>query len=791
MSSNGGTSAIMASLDPLLSSNGANTQGQPLISTSNSSQHFNGLPDVLSTELQSLNLHADVSGNRLSFLLIDAKDRLTVGSEDDFALMLGCQSGADEQGGAVRAKVVSMVGNTGEGKSYALNKALFLQGPDQEEVFSTSPSAENSCTRGVWAAFEPKNRIVVLDTEGMLGGAANSSLSPQSTAPDNDEMEVNENLRMRQLLKVLAVSDVVVYKTRAERLHSDLFYFLGDASKAYNEHFSAELQRVADKRSGETGERKGQGGSCMMGPTVVIFHETQFTDVLAPRDAHGRTPEIVLRDRLASLNQDVSAFSKICYIGVKRGAIVSNGDDDPGGSVEEKMFGRLGRLIEREVEDTQVRSPRSLALIFKTLQSLGEKFSGEITRRTSHLSFPDEYFTCQSKCLACQTRCSKAINHDGDHTANVGATCIYQKSLDNKHLYCLRCYQNGRRIVVVPKASSSEESGWFGLATYAWSGYVLECKVCGVIYRSRQHWYGNEDAESLQVVQSEVSHIWPGVRTLQGTHNAARRVLDGVQVLSNTVSSLSGSTGSTAVVGQTTKTLSGWMADQIAPDYWRPNNEITNCNLCGINFFGPKPENVGCKIHHCRACGEGFCSDCSNYKRPVPERGWEEPVRVCRGCMNGGGGGGGLNTSLDSTSTLQSSTGPASGSAAEAVQARLYGEKVVGTIGSLASAMLEYPIGALKDSARPAYWVPDEDIEHCCVCQANFKPPKEQNWSISQLSGGVMAFKEPQAPPKVHHCRSCGKGVCNVCSKTRRPVPTRGWDTPVRICDDCANIPCH
>ena len=59
-------------------------------------------------------------------------------------------------------------------------------GPDQEEVFSTSPSAENSCTRGVWAAFEPKNLIVVLDTEGMLGGAANSSLSPQSTGLSNN-----------------------------------------------------------------------------------------------------------------------------------------------------------------------------------------------------------------------------------------------------------------------------------------------------------------------------------------------------------------------------------------------------------------------------------------------------------------------------------------------------------------------------------------------------------------------------------------------------------------------------
>ena len=55
---------------------------------------------------------------------------------------------------------------------------------------------------------------------------------------------LNENHRTRQLLKVLAISDVVIYKSRAERLHTDLFYFMGDASKAYNEHFSSELQKV-------------------------------------------------------------------------------------------------------------------------------------------------------------------------------------------------------------------------------------------------------------------------------------------------------------------------------------------------------------------------------------------------------------------------------------------------------------------------------------------------------------------------------------------------------------------
>ena len=88
--------------------------------------------------------------------------------------------------------------------------------------------------------------------------------------------------------------------------------------------------------------------------------------------------------------------------------------------------------------------------------------------------------------------------------------------------------ENGRRSIVVPKASSSKESSIVGLAKYAWSGYVLECQKCGVIYRyglnnndtemtcphfrSRQQWYGNTDPEFQGVVQTEIAHVWPGVR---------------------------------------------------------------------------------------------------------------------------------------------------------------------------------------------------------------------------------------------------------------------------------------
>lgn len=39
---------------------------------------------------------------------------------------------------------------------------------------------------------------------------------------------------------------------------------------------------------------------------------------------------------------------------------------------------------------------------------------------------------------------------------------------------------------------------------------------------------------------------------------------------------------------------------------------------------------------------------------------------------------------------------------------------------------------------------------------------------------------------KRHHCRSCGQAVCNPCSIHRQPVPERGWNTDVRVCDPCS-----
>lgn len=155
--------------------------------------------------------------DRQSFLLIDENELLRVTTSEEFTAKIGCSADA-------LIKVVSIFGNTGEGKSHTLNYTFF----DGREMFKTS-ATQTSGTIGIWCAYDPKCKVITIDTEGLLG------------------ISENNNRRTRLLLKVLAISDVIIYRTRAERLHEDLFTFLGDASRAYVQHFSRELKAATQR----------------------------------------------------------------------------------------------------------------------------------------------------------------------------------------------------------------------------------------------------------------------------------------------------------------------------------------------------------------------------------------------------------------------------------------------------------------------------------------------------------------------------------------------------------------
>ncbi|XP_038073973.1 zinc finger FYVE domain-containing protein 1-like [Patiria miniata] len=624
------------------------------------------------------------------FLLVDDNENLQVETAARFAEHLGCPADTP-------VKVVSIFGNTGDGKSHSLNHTFF----GGQDVFRTSP-AQDSCTIGIWAAYDDATSVIVTDTEGLQG------------------ISTNENQRTRLLLKVLAISDVVVYRTRADRLHRDLFQFLGDASKAYSRHFNREL-----KAASERGHLSGSLTS--LGPAVIVFQETTHTvplgsDQPAQGDSLGVSADAILRERFKEYGHSIEAFSCVQYIGTQTIAPPTD-------------FRGLRKAILAHVRNGSVRSPRLSTVVYNALKVLNDKFSGEIDA-TVPSTFPDEYFTCSDRCLSCDARCGRTMNHTKDNLSHDSESrCRYQHQYDNQVFTCKSCYERGEEVLVVPKTSSSGDTSWLGLVKYAWSGYVLECPYCGIIYRSRQHWYGNLDPEQT-AVRTEIRHVWPGGCTvLQGTHNAARRVLDGLSSVMESVGSVS---------ARPTQMVTQWMTDQIAPAYWRPNAQITVCRDC------ERPFDEGEKIHHCRACGEGFCDDCSSHQMAVPERGWgDKLVRVCEHCYNA--------KCQDPSSEKITPEGVAE----EPVTVRKVGEVVQSTFSVLGNAM-QYPLGFMVDAARPAYWIPDSEITVCSCCQVEFTSKMRK-----------------------HHCRACGKGVCDECSGKRSPVPSRGWDEAVRVCDNC------
>ncbi|XP_071872333.1 zinc finger FYVE domain-containing protein 1 [Bombus fervidus] len=608
-----------------------------------------------------------------SFLLIDGQEYLRVNNAEEFMEELNCSKDLE-------VKVVSIFGNTGDGKSHTLNQTFF----NGKEVFQTS-SDQNSCTLGVWAAFDPVLSVICLDTEGLLG------------------ITSRENERTRLLLKVLAVSDVIIYRTQSEKLNRELFTFLGTASRAYSHHFQAALQAI--------GQRKGvQGSLSTLGPSLIVLHETKYTKPLTNNGIENA--EDILRTRFAQMKLEMEAFSSIKYVGIQ----ITNFTTD---------YELLQTAIKKELCNTTVRFPRKPYLVYNTLKALNEKFSEEIENFS--ISFPDQYFTCPTKCLSCGSRCNNSMGHlfEGkSHSSN--NRCRYQHQYENIVYICKKCYSNGNEVQVMKRVQTQNDNSWYGLVKYAWSGDVIECPNCGEIYRSRQYWYGNKNPED-SAIRTEITHVWNMPHNSVASQNTAQKVIDGVSYLTEAVTNVS---------LQPTKVLSAWVADQVAPTYWRPNNEIKNCHKCKTAFGLTDTK------HHCRACGEGFCDQCSSKTKCVPSRNWHTPVRVCDVCY-------------DKDEPTEFS---------EDVNARKVTEQVVSTL-SAVGTVLNYSKTFIKDTVRPSYWVPDSEIVNCCVCY--------QKFSVSLT---------------LHHCRDCGRGVCQDCSQHRKPVPHRGWDNPVRVCDSCIKI---
>lgn len=92
--------------------------------------------------------------------------------------------------------------------------------------------------------------------------------------------------------------------------------------------------------------------------------------------------------------------------------------------------------------------------------------------------------------------------------------------------------------------------------------------------------------------------------------------------------------------------LSDLIKESARPSYWVPDTEAPECSVCKLLFGTAEelstksdsnrssPLRILCdrSRHHCRSCGQAVCENCSKGRRPVPDRGWTNDVRVCDPC---------------------------------------------------------------------------------------------------------------------------------------------------------------
>ena len=83
---------------------------------------------------------------------------------------------------------------------------------------------------------------------------------------------------------------------------------------------------------------------------------------------------------------------------------------------------------------------------------------------------------------------------------------------------------------------------------------------------------------------------------------------------------------------------------------------------------------------------------------------------------------------------------------------------------ALESEMQPCPEASASPSdATCAPWVLNQDAPYCMQCHALFRYPVRRR----------------------HHCRRCGRVVCDECSQSRRLLPHLHASKPQRVCDRC------
>jgi zinc finger FYVE domain-containing protein 1 len=182
-------------------------------------------------------------------------------------------------------------------------------------------------------------------------------------------------------------------------------------------------------------------------------------------------------------------------------------------------------------------------------------------------------------------------NHQKENLAHDCQTrCIYSKDLDNEVWKCLQCHRMGRDTIVYGKLITKNDSLVQGLLKYVWSGCVIECPFHGEIFRSRKHWYGNN--EPKDVTRIETIHVWSDDdQSRLASDVTPRKFMELIVYASRSVNIYCFNIRMSvypiiSYLSAPTKMITELVADQVAPSYWIPNKDAFVCMIVFVTNTG-------------------------------------------------------------------------------------------------------------------------------------------------------------------------------------------------------------
>ncbi len=81
-------------------------------------------------------------------------------------------------------------------------------------------------------------------------------------------------------------------------------------------------------------------------------------------------------------------------------------------------------------------------------------------------------------------------------------------------------------------------------------------------------------------------------------------------------------------------------------------------------------------------------------------------------------------------------------------------------------------------------WIPDDEVMGCMLCRTVFSITKRR---VCKLLIPLPLTFPDWVGFMQHHCRSCGKVICNDCSRKKMLLVNVDVSAPVRVCDFCYN----